>query len=373
MNSRIKASLWAAVLAWILVLAAPARAGLISESQEIAIGQQAAREVEAEYRLYDEVGMNQRLNRLATRLLTQAERNLPWKFRILDVEELNAMALPGGFIYATRGLLQTMPDSQAAFVLAHEIQHVERKHSVRQLEANLYRQVGLAAAIQLLTGGRLSQGASNTLALANMVVANRYTQDMEREADLDGIRMMARAGSDPQGAVDALRTLQAHNKASLPKFVNALVGTHPLTQDRVRVAENEVRQLASASPPAEAGSPLSLATPVPESQLPPTDSLREAQTMMALQAGRHALQPEARLMEQALYLQAAPPERSRLSEHYALVVLDFPTTLAQADLEARLLDQELPGLLGERRFTRYGLSLVRTSRDQRRLLLLMMD
>ncbi len=362
---------WLAILAWMLVLAAPARAGLISESQEVAIGQQAASEIEAEYRIDDDIGMNQRLNRIAGQLLTRAERQLPWRFRLLDIEELNAMALPGGFIYATRGLLQTMPDGQAAFVLAHEIQHIERRHSVRQLEANLYRQVGLAAAIQLLTGGRLSQGASNTLALANMVVANRYTQDMEREADLEGIRMMARAGLAPQGAVEALQTLQNYNKTSLPKFVNALVGTHPLTRDRVRVAEEEVQRLGSSDTSAEAGWPLSPAARVPLSQVPATDSLREAQTMLALQSGRYALQPDADLMEQALYLQAAPPQRSRLAEHSALVVLTFPTSLSEAELQARLLDRELPGLLGERRFTRYGISLVRTSDQERRLLLLL--
>ncbi len=373
MNVFWKGRLWAAVVAWMLVLAAPARAGLISESQEVTIGQQAASEIEAEYPLYNEIGMNERLNRIAGQLLTRAERPLAWRFRILDIEELNAMALPGGIIYATRGLLQTMPDGQAAFVLAHEIQHVERRHSVRQLEAELYRQIGLAAAIQLLSGGRLSEGASNTIALANMVVANRYTQDMEREADLEGIRMMARAGLDPQGAVDSLRTLQKHSEGSLPGFVNALIGTHPLTEDRIRVAEEQVDLMDFDIPPtaSSAPSPLVLATPVPESQIPPTDSLREAQTMLSLQTGRFRFQPDPHLMRQALYLQANPPERSVLAQQHAVVVLTFASSLNEAGLNARLLDQELPDLLGQRTFVRYGASLVRTADGRRRLVLVL--
>ncbi len=344
--------------AWIILLSTPAQAALISESQEVAIGQETAAEVEREYRVYTDLTMNERLNRVAGPLLNVAERKLAWRFRILDDAQMNALAVPGGFIYTTRGLMEQMPDRELAFVLAHEIQHVEKRHSIRQLEASLYRQVGLAAALQLLTGGRISQGTANTIALANMVVANRYTQDMEREADSDGIRMMARAGLDPHGAVDALKTLQRNNKSSMPKFLNSLVGTHPLNQDRIRHAEELAGSLAVN------------AAPVPDSQLPPTDSLREAQVMLALESGPSALNPDPDLMRLALDMQAAPPSESRLEENQGVLVWNFPDTLTEKQVNSGLIDQEMPRVLGSRTFQRYGVSMVQLPEGRRRVVLL---
>jgi len=346
------------VAIWLILLSSPARAALISENQEVAIGKQTAAEVEREYRVYTDLTTNERLNRVAEPLLKVAERKLAWQFRILDDPQINALAVPGGFIYATRGLMEQMPDRELAFVLAHEIQHIEKRHSIRQLEASLYRQVGLAAALQLLTGGRISQGTANTIALANMVVANRYTQDMEREADSDGIRMMARAGLDPRGAVDALRTLQRNNKSSMPKFLNSLVGTHPLNQDRIRHAEELAGSLAVN------------AAPVPDAQIPATDSLREARVMLALESGPSPLEPDPDLMRLALDMQAAPPLQGRLESNQGLIVWTFPETLTESQITTRLRNQEMPRVLGQRTFSRYGVSIVQVPDGQRRVVLL---
>ncbi len=358
MDKRWRVGLVVLAAAWVVLLSTPVQAALISERQEVAIGQQTAADIEREYRVYTDLTMNERLNRVAGPLLNVAERKLAWRFRILDDPQINALAVPGGFIYATRGLMEKMPDRELAFVLAHEIQHVEKRHSIRQLEASLYRQLGLAAAIRLLTGGRVSEGTANTIALANMVVANRYTQDMEREADSDGIRMMARAGFDPMGAVDALRTLQRHNKGSMPKFLNSLVGTHPLTQDRIRHAEELAGSLAVHPAPRS------------DSEIPPTDSLREAQVMLALESDPPGLNPDPDLMRQALDMQAAPPAEGRLEANQGLIVWTFPETLNEGQVKDRLLTQEMPRVLGARAFSRYGVSIVRIPQGQRRGVLL---
>jgi predicted Zn-dependent protease len=357
MTRSCRFALVALVAAWLILLSTPARAALISEKQEIAIGKQTAAEVEREYRVDTDLTRNERLNRVAAPLLRVAERKLDWQLRILDIPQVNALAVPGGFIYTTRGLMEKMPDRELAFVLAHELQHVERRHSIRQLESSLYRQLGVLAAIQLLSKGRVSQGTSNTIALANMVVSNRYTQDMEREADSEGIRMMARAGLDPHGAVEALRTLQSNNKSSMPKFLNSLVGTHPLTKDRIRHAEELAGSLAFT------------AVPVPDVQAPVTDSVREAQVMLALESGPSPLSPDPDLMRLALDLQAPPLSESRLEETRGLVVWTFPETLTESQVNHGLMNQEIPRVLGSRTFQHYGVSIVQLPESQRRVVL----
>ena len=327
--------------------------------------------MESQYRLYNEIGMNERLNRIAGQLLTQAQRKLAWRFRVLDTEEINAMALPGGFVYATRGLLERMPDNEAAFVLAHEIQHVERRHSVRMLESELYRQLGLVAAIELISGGRVSEGTANTVALANMVLSNRYTQDMEREADQEGIRMMFRARIDPQGAVDALKTLKRTSQGSMPGFLNAILGTHPLTDDRIRAAQKLVDELDFDIPPTAGASPGLSVAAVPDDRIPPTDSVREAELMLALEGQRFGFRPDPELMRQARYLQANPPAQSQVLADHAAVVWTWPASLSEEQVNTRFLDGELPRILGQRTFKNYGVSVVQTPDGQRRLVLLL--
>lgn len=358
------------LLTLFLGLSAPAWAGIISESQEIDIGRQAAVEIESQYRLYPEIGMTERLNRVAGQLLTRKKRNLPYQFRVLDVPELNAMALPGGFVYATRGLMEQMPDEELAFVLAHEIQHVELKHSVRQMEAELYKQIGIMAAVQILTGGQLSEGTANTIALANMVLSNQYSQGMESEADREGIRMMAGAGIDPRGAVAALRTMQRTSQGEMPGFLNAALGTHPLGSDRIAAAEALVDSLdfqGTTATHLEAA----IAPAVPVASLPPTDSVWEAQLMLALEGERFGYQPDPSLMRQALYMQASSPAKSALHPDYAVIVSSWTSASTEAQVYSQVLDSEIPRTLGPRTFQNYGVSVVRTPEGRRRVVLLL--
>lgn len=117
----------------ILLAAMPALA--MSTGQEIAIGREAASQFEAENGWVRDIAMQNRLDRIGRRLLGHAERgDLPWRFRVVNVNEFNAAAFPGGFIYATRGLMNGLSDDQLAFVIAHEIGHVGRRRTVKQIE-----------------------------------------------------------------------------------------------------------------------------------------------------------------------------------------------------------------------------------------------
>ena len=170
----------------------------MSTQDEITIGREAAARFEQEYGLVNDPAMQARIDRVGARLIASAERrDLPWRFRIVNVSEFNAAAFPGGFIYATRGLMQGLDDNELAFVLSHEIGHVDKRHSVRQIEDAQWTRIGLIAIVMGTSGGNLSQGSANTLALVDKVINSQHSQQHETEADQYGAVLMARAGFDP--------------------------------------------------------------------------------------------------------------------------------------------------------------------------------
>lgn len=251
------------MLLWFLAFSVPALASLISQDQEIQIGREGARQLEQRYRVVTDLPVQERITRIGQALASQGSRGIPYQFKVIDVRDLNALAFPGGFIYATRGLMEAMPDGQLAFVLGHEVAHVEKRHSVQQMEAQISTQVGVGALISILGGGRNNRGTLNTVQVANAIVSSRYSQEAEREADREGMRLMGLAGFDPQGAVAALETLKSHDAGQeVPGFLNSLLGSHPLTSERIQVA----RELAPQIPfnPSQAPNrPAPWFTPVP--------------------------------------------------------------------------------------------------------------
>lgn len=266
---------WGMLLGWLFALTLPAFAGLISQEQEIEIGRQGARQLEARYPVVTDLPVQERITRVGQALAARGQRGLPYVFKVLDVSEVNALAFPGGFIYATRGLMDLMPDSELAFVLGHEVSHVERRHSVDQMEADLYKRIGLTALLALLGRNNVGEGTVNTVQIADAILNSQYSQEAEREADRDGMALMARAGYDPQGAVAALETLKRSDGGQeVPGFLNSLLGSHPLTSERIDAARKlaptipyerpqapgPVRPEPSPPPPEQ---PAPLFTPVP--------------------------------------------------------------------------------------------------------------
>ncbi|MGE0495371.1 MAG: M48 family metalloprotease [Vulcanimicrobiota bacterium] len=224
----------------------------MSTQDEITIGREAAARFEQEYGLVNDPNMQARLDRIGARLIGQAERrDLPWQFRIVNVNEFNAAAFPGGFVYATRGLMQGLDDDQLAFVLAHEIGHVDKRHSVRQIEGAQWTRIGLIAIVMGTSGGNLSQGSANTVALVDKVINSQHSQQHEAEADQYGAVLMAKAGFDPVYAVAALRTLAQQGGGGTPGFLNTLLGSHPLPADRIEHASEWVMAVPYNPPVAQ--------------------------------------------------------------------------------------------------------------------------
>ena len=227
---------WMKGLALTALLLSPVQAQ-VSTEQEVALGRRAAQQIEAETGIDNNPELNARLQRIGQQLVAVCGRNeFPYSFKVLNSDEFNAMAIPGGFVYATRKLMQSLPDPQLAFVMGHELTHVTQRHSIRQMENDQRRRMGILAVLYGLTGGQIDGRSAQLAGLVDQVISSRYSQSDEDEADRLGTEMMARAGIDPANALLALRVLAAQNGGGMPKFANAILGSHPLPQERIAAA-----------------------------------------------------------------------------------------------------------------------------------------
>jgi predicted Zn-dependent protease len=215
----------------------------MSEDQEVQVSKQEHPKILAEFGgEYKDPKIQSYISNLGERLAKTSERpDLPWKFTVLDTPVVNAFALPGGYVYITRGLLALASnEAEVASVLAHEIGHVAARHSAqRQGRATL---VGLGAALAgILTGsGQIAQ-IGNTIGAGYV---QKFSRDQELQADTLGVRYMARANYDPNAAVSFLQKMQGETRLSAleagkdPEEAEQInwMSSHPRTADRVEQA-----------------------------------------------------------------------------------------------------------------------------------------
>ena len=216
---------------------------LVSASQEIDIGRQAAQQVESQYPVNKDSQLNALVNNIGQTLVACSDRqDIKYTFKILDVKEVNAFSLPGGWIYVNKGLIDEAKgnNDELAGVIAHEIGHVAARHHAammgRELQANILI-------------GTLTKGDVSTLA---SIAANfsllRWSRKQEYEADELGIEEMWRCRNkdpqlyDAQGLIDFFGTLQAKQKKEPSKFQQAL-STHPVTAERIKRAQEYLNDL----------------------------------------------------------------------------------------------------------------------------------
>ncbi|HVR69341.1 MAG TPA: M48 family metalloprotease [Vicinamibacteria bacterium] len=204
----------------------------VSEEQEIQMGRQADQEISAAVGVYRDPDLESYVQRLGATLASHSERpNLQWQFRILDDASVNAMALPGGYNYVTRGLLTYMnSEAELAAVMGHEIGHVTARHTVNQLSKQQLAGVGMVLGMilrpELRNYGNLAEVGMGLLFL-------KYGRDDEREADALGLRYMTRADYDPRPMADVFTTLGRVSEAEGAQGrVPSWLSTHPAPEDR---------------------------------------------------------------------------------------------------------------------------------------------
>jgi predicted Zn-dependent protease len=212
----------------------------MSEEKEIALGQENDAQVRTEMGSYDDLALQDYVSSVGQKLAMNSERpGLPWHFTVADVPAVNAFALPGGYIYITRGILPFLDDeSQLAGVLGHEIGHVTARHAASQYSKSVLSQVGLIAAAVAAPGGQaIAQGGS--VGLGALLLKN--SRDDEAQADGLGVRYASRAGWDPAGIPRMLTTLGRIEETSDSKGVPNWLETHPQPEDRVQRVQAAVR------------------------------------------------------------------------------------------------------------------------------------
>ncbi len=204
---------------------------LIPESQEIAMGQQYDQQASGSMGLYDDPELTAYVSDLGKELAATSERpNLPWTFRVVDDPVVNAFALPGGYIYVTRGILAHL-DSEAelAGVIGHEIGHVTARHSVNQLSKQ--QLAGLATAGAMIARPELQQfGGLAETGLGLMFL--KFGRDDERQADDLGLRYLQRVQYDPRQMGDVMEMLQSVSAAAGAGRVPGWMSTHPAPTNR---------------------------------------------------------------------------------------------------------------------------------------------
>src|SRR6476659_5127659 len=186
---------------------------LMSEAQEISAGQEADAQVKKEMGLYNDPNLQEYVSSIGLKLAQLSERpNLPWHYSVVDVPAINAFALPGGYIYITRGILPFLNDeAQLAGVLGHETGHVTARHAAQQYTRAVGGTVGLVALGIFVPGARpFGQIAEQGLG----VLFLKFSREFELQADQLGVRYASRANWDPAGVPDMLATLGRLDEAS---------------------------------------------------------------------------------------------------------------------------------------------------------------
>ena len=253
--SRIPAAATAAALAVLLAAGCsvnPAtgkqQINIISENQEIQMGREADQQVTAEMGLYDDPKAQAYVARLGKELAAHSERpNLPWSFKVVDDPAVNAFALPGGFIYVTRGLMTHLTnEAELVSVLGHEIGHVTARHSVNQMSKQQLANIGLIAGAIFrpdIAQGPLGQLAGQGLGLAFL----KFSRDDERQADELGLRYLRGENYDPRQMAEVFKTLERVGEEAGPGAkVPNWMATHPAPAERYQTVQKALEGLQTA-------------------------------------------------------------------------------------------------------------------------------
>lgn len=214
----------------------------ISHRREVELGADYARQVEAQLPVVRDAAIAGYLQRLGDSLASIADRRgLAWRFTLVNLDDVNAFALPGGYVYVTRTLVDRATSmDQLAGVLAHEISHVTRRHAVKQIEAVERANVGLTV-VCVLTGACQSTAAQVGIEVGGAAVFAKYSRDDERQADQDGVRLVVRAGISPLGIPTMLETLLKERRTN-PGGLDAWFRTHPYEEERIAYTRSLIAQ-----------------------------------------------------------------------------------------------------------------------------------
>jgi predicted Zn-dependent protease len=227
----------------LLLLLAALAACSVGEQEEVAMGRDYAAKINEQVPLVTDPELAGYVQQLGTSIARRTARaQLDWHFVVVDSREVNAFALPGGFIYVNRGLIdRTQRLDELAGALGHEIGHVVQRHSMREMEKQ--RRARLAVQITCTITRVCENGtARGAIEAGGAALFARYSRSDEAEADAEAVGNVVRAGIDPAGIPSLFRRMMAE-RLRAPSGVQSFFASHPMEEDRIRATEGEIARL----------------------------------------------------------------------------------------------------------------------------------
>ena len=214
---------------------------IIGSGQEVELGKGINEGILKDNELLDDSLWQAYVNEVGQKVVAVCDRkDIEYHFAVINSDQVNAFALPGGYLYFYTGLLKKMDnEAQMAAVISHEISHVVARHGMKRLQTALIAQLGYA----IVFGSESSQLTEAAVAIGMTLVFSGYSRSAEREADRYGILYMSEVGYNPEGAVQMFEVLAAAGERD-PNVFEKLVASHPETQERINLARQQITQMA---------------------------------------------------------------------------------------------------------------------------------
>jgi predicted Zn-dependent protease len=217
-----------------------------SIEKEIAMGKGYAQQIEHEAKIIDDPVIAEYVNRVGQNLVRNSDAKVPFTIKVIDTEEVNAMALPGGFFYVNSGLiLKAESEAELAGVMSHEIAHVAARHATRQMTRGEIAQ--LATIPLIFMGGWTGYGIRQAASVILPIGFLSFSRGFESDADMLGLQYMYKTGYDPGAFVDFFEKLQSLEKKK-PGTMAKVFSTHPMTADRIETAQKNIQELLKERP-----------------------------------------------------------------------------------------------------------------------------
>ncbi len=217
-----------------------------SLEKEIAIGKQLAQQVERQAKIIDDPIIAEYVNRVGQNLVRNSDAKVPFTIKVIDTEDVNAFALPGGFFFVNSGLiLKADTEAELAGVMAHEIAHVAARHGTRQATRGTIAQLSTIPLIFL--GGWTGYGIRQAASVLIPVGFLTFSREFEAEADMLGLQYMYKTGYDPEAFVDFFEKIESLEKKK-PGTISKVFSTHPPTDARIVKAQQNIETMLKERP-----------------------------------------------------------------------------------------------------------------------------
>jgi predicted Zn-dependent protease len=212
-----------------------------SIEKEVRMGKEYAQQVEASVKLVNDPVVNEYVNRIGQNLVRNSDARVPFTIKVVDSDEINAFALPGGFFYVNSGLILAADDeSELAGVMAHEIAHVCARHAMRQMtRGNI---ANLATIPLIFVGGGLGYGVRQAAGIGLPLTFMSFSRGFEAEADYLGTQYLYKSGYDPNSLVTFFEKIEALQKRK-PGTLSKAFASHPQTPDRIEKTQAEIAKI----------------------------------------------------------------------------------------------------------------------------------